>query len=441
MTKPNSPPTFAAKTNTADKVPRTLQTTQKRTMNEWNRTPSQRLRQLWYALVVTNFNGENRNANDTGATNIAAQDPRRVQVEHILSKYDQQQAYLWHRVEQKQIIKRKTLRGITIGRHATDWVRTIWGMASSSRGNFRPNLSTIHKNDIFPTKPPTANIEATIDASSLVSGPLGRRVSLVCKMRKFDGAHTIDSPNESPNTFATTRGIETVFELEISPLILDARCTLHSTYHRTLPKTVVESRSFPFRIRLFYFRCTRASIHHFTVCKSAASYWIECERFHLATPRFTMMISGEGNPYVMCCMITCTLFASPRRHILSNFIIFIIFVGVHRFASYSHPKYRKLLRVRACVCLQLALWVWVNDVMNANETSGWIRRLHDTRTFCNRIKSVANAPYVRSFASQIWNNNNEMRAGYKWMRDTFRVRFRLNLYCVRAFAVIMRKVC
>lgn len=101
-------------------------------------------------------------------------------------------------------------------------------MASSSSGNFRPNLSTIHKNDILPTKPPTANIEATIDASSLVSGPLGRRVSLVCKTRKFDGAHTIVNPNESPNTFATTRRMESIFELAISPSILDAHCA-HTT--------------------------------------------------------------------------------------------------------------------------------------------------------------------------------------------------------------------
>lgn len=93
----------------------------------------------------------------------------------------------------------KMLSWITLG------IRTICGMVSSSSGYLRPNRSTIHRNDILPNNPPTANIDATIDASSMVIGPLGRRVSFVSKTRKLADAQTMVKPNESPNTFAETR--------------------------------------------------------------------------------------------------------------------------------------------------------------------------------------------------------------------------------------------
>lgn len=47
------------------------------------------------------------------------------------------------------------------------------------------------------------NIEATIEASSIVNGPLGRGVSFVSKTRKFAGAQTMDKLNERLKTFAT----------------------------------------------------------------------------------------------------------------------------------------------------------------------------------------------------------------------------------------------
>lgn len=61
-------------------------------------------------------------------------------------------------------------------------LRTVNGIASDSRGTFRPKRFVMHPKNIFPTKPPTHRRLTIQDSSSTVIAPLCNGVSFDSSM-------------------------------------------------------------------------------------------------------------------------------------------------------------------------------------------------------------------------------------------------------------------
>lgn len=246
MTKPNKPPAFTANTDTADSVPLTL-------CRRWNEMNFNKMHIKIKVLVLTDhsifrwWKWECKQLWHHRRTRTeSAMHTNGTHFQQILSATDLSVTQK-QRNERLAALKQNqnsgcNATGSVYWRWARYSIRTICGMASSSKGILRPYRSTIHRYDILPNNPPIAKIEATIDASSNVSGPLGKRDSFVCRTRKFAGAQIIVSPNDNPSTFAVN---ETKSNHQI---ITELNWTQSMRYHKMLPKIVVELRFFPFYV-------------------------------------------------------------------------------------------------------------------------------------------------------------------------------------------------
>lgn len=84
--------------------------------------------------------------------------------------------------------------------------RTVIGIASASKGNFRPQRLAVHPKKIFPKNPPTHISDTIHDTSSSVISPLSNGVSsLDCNTLLAADAHPQVKPYERVIKFATNR--------------------------------------------------------------------------------------------------------------------------------------------------------------------------------------------------------------------------------------------